>query len=253
MKLQQSYYDKLWVELSNRSKQHDIGWTYEKGRIDATLLKLVKDLLSDLTCILEIGVGKGDLAAKLSYQIEHTVISYLGIDISGEGIRIAQQNVDSRFQFLVASGTLLPFKSQQFDIVICSEVIEHIIEKEKLFTEISRVLRSRGTLLMTTPNPESLTYLLPRLINKMYTVRWSSNQPVNELIEREELEKLLQEHGFEILSHAGLVFRPYTVGVLEGFLKRSVTLVRWFSEFLERKNLLPGLGLYQVIVARKKL
>lgn len=250
MKEQQSYYDKVWAERNKQGEQIDIGWAYEKGRIDATLLKLVKDSLSDFAQILEIGIGKGDLASKLS-QIEHSRISYLGIDISNEGVRIARRKLDSRFRFLVADGTSLPLESQQFDIVICSEVIEHIIKREKLLAEISRVLKAGGYLLMTTPNPKALTYMLPRMINKVYRFHYGSSQPVNELIERKELAGMLKSQGFEILGHTGLIYRPYTVDRLEGYLRRPLMIARWISEYLERKNLFSSLGLYLVVWARK--
>jgi len=249
MKGQQAYYDEVWSRQHMLRKQPDIGWTYEKRRIDTTLLSLLKDLRDSSARILEIGIGKGDLVSKVCPR--NKLLSYIGIDISSEGVKIARRKVPN-FDFLVADGVHLPFKSQQFDKVVCSEVIEHITRKDELLLEISRVLKEGGILLMTTPNPKALSYILPRMISKVKRFHYGSNQPVNELIEREELTKLLQSHGFEILSHTGLILRPYTVSVAEHFLKRPITLIRWFSEYAERKNLLSGLGLYQIVVARNK-
>jgi len=163
MKEQKSFYDTLWARQKNSSEKPDIGWAYDRKRIDATLLRLLERCRDGSARILEIGVGKGDLASKISLQIEHGVMSYIGIDLSSEGVKIAQQRT-ANFSFLVASGTHLPFKSHLFDIVICSEIIEHIIEKEKLLLEISRVQTVGGQLILTTPNPKSLTNMLSRII-----------------------------------------------------------------------------------------
>lgn len=46
---------------------------------------------------------------------------------------------------------VLPFANAEFDTIILSDVLEHIPEPEHLWTEISRVLSTQGTLLMNVP------------------------------------------------------------------------------------------------------
>lgn len=46
----------------------------------------------------------------------------------------------------------LPFANGAFDVVICSEVIEHIPDAPPVFTEMTRVLRPGGTLILGTPD-----------------------------------------------------------------------------------------------------
>lgn len=50
-----------------------------------------------------------------------------------------------------ASGTDLPFKSGSFDVVLCTEVMEHVAEPESFLKEIDRVLVPGGHLVMTVP------------------------------------------------------------------------------------------------------
>jgi 2-polyprenyl-3-methyl-5-hydroxy-6-metoxy-1,4-benzoquinol methylase len=50
----------------------------------------------------------------------------------------------------------LPFADNSFDIVVAIEVIEHIIDHEIFFSEVSRVLTTKGHLLISTPNILSL-------------------------------------------------------------------------------------------------
>ena len=46
----------------------------------------------------------------------------------------------------------LPFPDKSFDTVICSEVFEHIPDHPTVIGELSRVLRSGGTLVLGTPD-----------------------------------------------------------------------------------------------------
>lgn len=47
--------------------------------------------------------------------------------------------------------TSLPFDSRAFDLVICTEVLEHVPDPDKTLQEIHRVLTSEGALALTTP------------------------------------------------------------------------------------------------------
>lgn len=46
----------------------------------------------------------------------------------------------------------LPFKNEQFDKIICVEGIEHVENPSLLLREFSRVIKDKGTLILTTPN-----------------------------------------------------------------------------------------------------
>lgn len=50
----------------------------------------------------------------------------------------------------------LPFDSESFDVVVSAEGIEHVFNPAQLFSELSRVLRPGGLLIITTPNIQSL-------------------------------------------------------------------------------------------------
>lgn len=52
---------------------------------------------------------------------------------------------------LVCDASDLPFEDQQFDLVICVAVLEHVVEPQRCVDEIHRVLRSDGWVYATTP------------------------------------------------------------------------------------------------------
>ncbi len=51
----------------------------------------------------------------------------------------------------------MPFKTETIDLVIASEVLEHILNTDLLLFEINRVLKNNGILVVTVPN---VNYLL---------------------------------------------------------------------------------------------
>jgi dolichol-phosphate mannosyltransferase len=64
-----------------------------------------------------------------------------------------------------ASAFALPFKDGSFDCVVSSQVIEHIRYDESIFSEIRRVLRTGGTLILGTPDYATLGW---RIIEPIY-------------------------------------------------------------------------------------
>jgi len=66
---------------------------------------------------------------------------------------VALDNVSSPFQFsykqdhtldVIGDIMSLPFRSEAFDAVVCTQVIEHVPEPRKLVREVSRVLKGGG-------------------------------------------------------------------------------------------------------------
>ena len=98
--------------------------------------------------VLEIGVG-GEGGNILNLKNENEVF---GIDISKSaqkncerlGLNIIIQNIDKE---------ALPFDNDSIDIVFACEVFEHFAAPQYALEEIRRVLRTRGILLLSTPNP----------------------------------------------------------------------------------------------------
>jgi 2-polyprenyl-3-methyl-5-hydroxy-6-metoxy-1,4-benzoquinol methylase len=87
-------------------------------------------------------------------------VSFRGVDISGLQVeyarRVALGMGFENVQFEAGSAEHLGFPDESFDIVLCSDVVEHLENPETCFAEIRRVLKSGGTAIITTPNPSSM-------------------------------------------------------------------------------------------------
>jgi SAM-dependent methyltransferase len=71
----------------------------------------------------------------------------------------------------------LPFDDNSFDLIICTEVLEHLLWPQSLLREISRVLCENGFLLVSVPNIVSLTYRIAWLLGRIPSCAASGNLP----------------------------------------------------------------------------
>jgi ubiquinone/menaquinone biosynthesis C-methylase UbiE len=129
--------------------------------------------------ILDDGCGRGALLAGLKNRDR----SLHGVDISETGIRMAR-NFCQNANLLVADIKKLPFKSNTFDFVVCSDAIEHI-EGAQHVQESYRVLKPKGSFLVTVPNGKGRKGSYPGHI-RLFTLK--------------SITDFLQEAGFEIIS-----------------------------------------------------
>ena len=67
------------------------------------------------------------------------------------GIDVAHSPHDVRVADILYDGEHIPFPDQEFDIVFCTEVMEHVPEPALFLKEIYRVLKPGGVVIMTTP------------------------------------------------------------------------------------------------------
>jgi len=97
--------------------------------------------------ILDIGYGSGYF---LKAAAEAGLDTY-GIDISEEGMKIAQKSSPNSKLF-VGKGEDLKFEDNFFDHVACIGVLEHFMDIDKGIKEMKRVIKPGGTLLILVPN-----------------------------------------------------------------------------------------------------
>lgn len=104
-----------------------------------------KNKTSEKLKLLDIGAGRGELIQLLSenLEIDAQACDYHIDRFALEGVPILQVNLNQ---------TGLPYEDQQFDIITCSEVIEHLENYRALIRETYRVLKPGGLLVLTTPN-----------------------------------------------------------------------------------------------------
>jgi SAM-dependent methyltransferase len=71
---------------------------------------------------------------------------YIGIDVEDSGRPGHNKQVDRYFD-----GLTIPFDDASFEAVVCTEVLEHCVDEERLASEMLRVLRPDGKAVITVP------------------------------------------------------------------------------------------------------
>lgn len=113
--------------------------------------------------LLNLGCSAGLIDEHLAPH----VASLVGVDIDEAGIEAAKsRSLGSHATFMVADAMALPFSDHAFDVVICSQVYEHVPDARAMMSEISRVLRPGGVCYFAATNKWSVIeqhYKLPFL------------------------------------------------------------------------------------------
>lgn len=113
-------------------------------------LRIVKRLVrNDKGRVLDCGCGEGHLLHRLSGE-------KYGIDCCPAALREAKERSPDT-EFLQGDVTRLPFGSGSFDVAICSEVLEHVSDCRAAVSELIRVTRSGGRIIITAPNERNWT------------------------------------------------------------------------------------------------
>jgi SAM-dependent methyltransferase len=126
--------------------------------------------------ILDIGCGSGRHVAA-AYALEKAIV--VGADPSFDDLCQARSRLyyharcgahgNGRWTLAAADITHLPFADGAFDLVICSEVLEHIPDHHRAMREVVRVLKPGCQLVVSVPRrwPEALCWALSRAYRHM--------------------------------------------------------------------------------------
>jgi ubiquinone/menaquinone biosynthesis C-methylase UbiE len=115
----------------------------ERRRIDA-LVALAAPTVADR--VLEVGCGAGHVLERFGS------LDRIGLDLSEEMLRRCRLRVDPGVPLARGSAEQLPFAAASFDIVVCTEVLEHTRDPERVVRELMRVARPRARVVVSIPN-----------------------------------------------------------------------------------------------------
>jgi len=146
-----------------------------------------------------------------------------GLDSCPKRLLLGDRNaIGSGYQdLLLAESTQIPSIDDQFDVVICTELIEHVVETRTLLEAFNRVLKTGGRLIITTPNLVSLwnrvsilfgsgkgfrPYMILRgqsVHNKSLSIEYPDQILHVRFFTFDSLKKLMTESGFTVVNTTG--------------------------------------------------
>lgn len=184
---------------------------------------------------MEVGPGSGLYLPALAARFGKVV----AIDIEASYLERARaiRRVYANIETVTGDITRCALESEGFDLILCSEVVEHINDSCAALKEMHRMLKPRGVLVLSTPQRFStleMTAKIAFLPGIVDVVRLLYREPVLEmghinLMTEREVRKQLQEAGFTGLEHHKSGLYIPVVAELLGAL--GLRVARW----LERK------------------
>jgi len=125
---------------------------------------------------LDIGCGKNP------YFFRNHINNYIGIDIDINTLKKISRDLPDA-SLICASGSYTPFIGGIFDLVICTEVLEHLENPEKMISEISRVLTKGGKAVVSIPSlslPQTILFWIGYKVKKISEKPYQSPDHVRE-------------------------------------------------------------------------
>lgn len=101
--------------------------------------------------ILDAGCGDGYLLLQLRERLASRSPALYGCDFSVARVAEARLRADGA-RLAVANLKVLPFGSDRFDLVTCTDVLEHVVEPARAVWELARTVKPGGLLLFATPH-----------------------------------------------------------------------------------------------------
>lgn len=175
--------------------------------------------------ILDVGCGE-----KPYKEFFPKSIRYVGIDMQ------------SRYADVKSTCEYLPFNDETFDLVLCTQVLEHVGDSGKVLSEINRVLTKNGTLILSTHG----IWLEAHEPNDYW--RWTV----------QGLEKILDGSGFQIIESHSMDPTSSLLQIISFYIpnrkligKFAQTIINLISR-IEINNR-PKIHVNHIIKARKRI
>lgn len=191
--------------------------------------------LKPQSIVLDAGCGTG---RHLREMIRRPDIKIVGLDKNDHQLHEARASLQEIPDAQSDNGLVmkadirkLPFAAASFDCVICSEVLEHIPEQQEALTELVRVLRPQGIIVISVPRyyPERICWLIsPEYHN--------SDGGHIRMYKKRMLLQMLEDHGIKCwkINYKHALHAPYWwLKCLVGLKNETHWLVKHYKKFLE--------------------
>lgn len=179
--------------------------------------------------ILDIGCGDGSITKRFKGK------EIVGIDLHLPKII----DIPPNCKFIEADARDLPFEDNHFDCVLMSESLEHIPDEEKAISEVHRVLRPGGRVIITVPNSTVLGIKEKRAPMDPDHKREYTSKTLRELLSKYFKVKKIEGVAFPLFEKYGLIYKIEQLPFVYKFLNVFTFIV-------------PDLGVWILAIGEKK-
>lgn len=196
------YYEKYWEE---KDKDELNDFKYKWTSVKNILQRLKKGK------VLDFGCGAGWLLKKIIDYFPSN--QYVGTDLSIAGLKRAKSKLPNVKFIQSEGGEKLPFLNNEFDIILATDVIEHVYDVSTLLSEWNRILKLNGVIVITTPYFGFIKNILISIFG--FEMVFDPTGPHIRFFTDNSLKSTLEKYDFKVIqiNHFGRFF-PVSRGVL---------------------------------------
>ena len=177
---------------------HDAAWEHVPADARPERFELRRDfLLAHVRAgetVLDVGCGAGEFSA----AIGAAGATPIAVDVAREALRRARERMPGLDARLWQPGEPLPLDDNSADAIWAGEVIEHVADVAPWLSELRRVLRPGGTLLLTTPHHGPGTLLALALSRRRFARHFEPRSDHVRFFSPHTLRALLDDLGFDV-------------------------------------------------------
>jgi len=212
------YKSSYWVDVDRK---------YENETEHRTLCRLLDRLPQPLNRVLDLGGGFGRLSPAYLPRCHQAIL----FDYAQHLLDEAKRQYGEAMSYVQGNVYELPFDEGYIDCVVCVRVLHHIVDQEKFFNEVARVIKPGGNFIIEVPNKRHLLQIFRYCFGK------TKNNPFDR----------------SVLTHSP-TFLNYHPQYIERMLTAAgFTLEKNLNASFFRSTLLKKLIPYQVLVSLDSL
>jgi 2-polyprenyl-6-hydroxyphenyl methylase/3-demethylubiquinone-9 3-methyltransferase len=149
-----NYYERYWSREEGAPPLHD--------PLTPVRAAIVAEWVGEGIALLDIGCGNGETIRQL--RSKRRIDLAVGLDISEVALRNGLSSLNLSTGVLSCAESL-PFQDATFDVVICFDVLEHLLDPESAVTEACRVLKDGCYFFCSVPYHGLLKNVIIALLN----------------------------------------------------------------------------------------
>lgn len=175
---------------------------------DYRLRSLTRSVVLEKGKILDIGCGGGLIAESLPYYYPKAEI--YGCDVSRTAITYANKLGSGKVKYAIINNKRFPYKDNFFDVCLCLDVLEHVLDVDYFLNEVRRVLKKNAKFFLIVPcegQPFTYTWFFSK-IRSGQNLTFRQFGHIHPEFTHKSVIGMLKQHGFAIqkLAYSEHVF-----------------------------------------------